>query len=220
VPSRRSLLAAGGAAASAALAGCGAIAESPKGSPAAVRTNADLRPDDGQVVARASAEHVGCPRGDVELRAAAVEDPDRGLRCWTEVAVYPGAEECESDWYHDGVDATHAWVDLGPEGESFVAKTTSSVVYTDASDATARLQNTGNTEAGEWQVRLTERKHEHGEYAFRSTYAGATEFADGDELATVSVAVPLATSGLFGGESETITRTETLVYGETGDDGA
>lgn len=213
VPSRRSLLATGGTATVTALAGCAALS-SVEGSPANVQEHRDLRPDEGSVVARATAERAGCPRGDTELRAVAYERPDGDLYVLTTVEVNAGARRCNSDWRHGGIDATHDWSEVAAEAESFVTGTSSNVVYVDASDPEVRLRNTSNTEAGEWRVR---RASDDGgipeTYAFRSTYAGAKVGA-GDDLATVTAAVPLSTDGLFGGESETVTLSETLTYGE------
>lgn len=213
MPSRRSLLAAGGTATVTALAGCSAFA-SPEGSPANVQEHRALRPDEGSAVARTTAERAGCPRGDTELRAVAYEQSDGALQVLTTVAVHAGARRCNSDWRHDGTDTTHDWSEVASGDESFVAGTSSNVVYVDASDPEVRLRNTSNTEAGEWRVR---RASDDGgipeTYAFRSTYAGAA-VGTGDDLATVTAAVPLSTGGLFGGESETVTLSETLTYGE------
>lgn len=213
MPSRRSLLAAGGTATVTALAGCAAFSDT-EGSPANVQEHRDLRPDEGSVVARTATERTGCPRGDTELRATAYELPDGDLQVLTTVEVHAGARRCDSDWRHDGIDATHDWSAVASEDESFVTGTETNVLYADTSDPEVYLQNTGNTEAGEWGVR---RASDDGgvpeTYVFRSTYAGA-DVGDGDDLATVTAAVPLSTGGLFGGESETVTLSETLVYGE------
>lgn len=213
VPSRRSLLAASGTVAATALAGCSALA-GPEGSPANVQEHRDLRPEEGSVVARAAAERTGCPRGDIELQAVAYERPRGDLQALTTVEVHAGERRCDSDWRHDGIDTTHDWSGVPSEAESFVARTSSNVVYVDASDPEVHLRNTGNGEAGEWRVR---RASDDGgvpeTYAFRSTYAGA-DVGAGDDLATVTAAVPLSTGALLGGESEIETLSETLVYGE------
>jgi hypothetical protein len=213
VPSRRSLLAAGGTATVTALAGCAAFADT-EGSPANVQEHRDLRPDEGSIVARTATERTGCPRGDTELVAVAYERPDDDIQVLTTVEVHAGARRCDSDWRHDGIDTTHNWSEVTSEDESFVTGTGSNVLYADTDEPEVYLQNTGNTEVGEWGVR---RASEDGgvpeTYAFRSTYAGA-DVGAGDDLATVTAAVPLSTGGLFGGESETVTLSETLTYGE------
>lgn len=213
MPSRRSLLAAGGTATVTALAGCAAFADT-EGSPANVQEHRDLRPDEGSIVARTATERTGCPRGDTELVAVAYERPDDDIQVLTTVEVHAGARRCDSDWRHDGIDTTHNWSEVTSEDESFVTGTGSNVLYADTDEPEVYLQNTGNTEVGEWGVR---RASEDGgvpeTYAFRSTYAGA-DVGAGDDLATVTAAVPLSTGGLFGGESETVTLSETLTYGE------
>lgn len=213
MPSRRSLLAAGGTATVTALAGCAAFADT-EGSPANVQEHRDLRPDEGSIVARTATERTGCPRGDTELVAVAYERPDDDIQVLTTVEVHAGARRCDSDWRHDGIDTTHNWSEVTSEDESFVTGTGSNVLYADTDEPEVYLQNTGNTEAGEWGVR---RASDDGgvpeTYAFRSTYAGA-DVGVGDDLATVTAAVPLSTGGILGGESETATLSETLVYGE------
>jgi hypothetical protein len=212
VPSRRSLLAASTATVTA-LAGCAAFADT-EGSPANVQEHRDLQPDEGSVVARTATERTGCPRGDTELRAVAYELSDGDLQVVTTVEVHAGARRCDSDWRHDATDTTHDWSAVASEEESFVTGTETNVVYADTSDPEVRLRNTSNTEVGEWGVR---RASDDGgvpeTYTFRSTYAGA-DVGAGDDLATVTAAVPLSTGGPFGGESETVTLSETLVYGE------
>jgi hypothetical protein len=213
MPSRRSLLAASGTAAATALAGCSVLAGGPDGSAANVDEDRDLRPEGGDLVARAAAERIGCPRGDVELRATAHEGSDGDLQVLTGIEVRPGERGCDSDWRHAGVDATHDWSEVTAADESFVTGTETNVRYADTDDPEVRLENTSNTETGEWGVR---RASDDGgireTYAFRSTYAGATVGA-GDDLATVTAEVPFSTGGLLG-ESETVTLSETLVYGE------
>ena len=195
MPSRRSLLAAGGTATVTALAGCAAFADT-EGSPANVQEHRDLRPDEGSIVARTATERTGCPRGDTELVAVAYERPDDDIQVLTTVEVHAGARRCDSDWRHDGIDTTHNWSEVTSEDESFVTGTGSNVLYADTDEPEVYLQNTGNTEAGEWGVRR------------------ASDVGVGDDLATVTAAVPLSTGGILGGESETATLSETLVYGE------
>jgi hypothetical protein len=213
MPSRRSLLAAGGTATVAALAGCAALSDT-EGSPANVQEHRDLQPDEGSVIARTAADRTGCPRGDTDLRAVAHERPDGGLQVLTTVEVHAGARRCDSDWRHGGIDTTHDWSGVASEPESFVTGMTSNVAYADTSDSEVRLRNTSNTEAGEWRVRRASDDGDVPEtYAFRSTYAGA-DVGAGDDLVTVTAAVPLSTGGLFGGGSETVTLSETLTYDE------
>jgi hypothetical protein len=215
MPSRRSLLAASGTTVATALAGCSVLAGGPEGSPANVEEHRDLRPEDGEVVARTTAERVGCPRGDVEVSHTAYEaESDGDLQAVTTVAVRPGARGCDdSDWRHDGVDVTQAWrLDSGSDAAVTGAET--NVAYADTDDPEVSLQDTGNSERGEWRVRRASDDGDVRErYAFRSTYAGAAA-EPGDELVAVTVAVPFSTGGLLGGESETVTLSETLVYGE------
>jgi hypothetical protein len=214
MPSRRSLLAASGTAAATALAGCSALT-GPEGSAANVAEHRDLRPEDGSVVARTTAERIGCPRGDVEVRNVAYELPDGDLQTVTVIEVRPGARGCDdSDWRHAGTDVTQAWSQSIPGTDTVVTGSETNVRYADTDDPEVYLQNTGNSESGEWQVRRASDDGDVRErYAFRSTYAGAAVEA-GDELAAVTVEVPFSTGGLLGGDSETVTLSETLVYGE------
>jgi len=217
VPSRRTLLAASGTAVTA-LAGCAALGGGTEGSPANVREHRNLLPSDGSIVARVAAERTGCPRGDVELYAAVVERPTGDLQLVSAVEVRPGERRCESDWRHDGVDVAHSWPDLGAGTEAFVSDTTSNVVYTDDSDPEVQLRTTGNAETGEWRVRrASDDGGIHERYAFRSTYVGA-DVADGDELAVVTADVLRSAPGLLDAEADTVTRTETLVYGNIEDE--
>jgi hypothetical protein len=213
MPSRRSVLAASGATAATALAGCSAFG-GPDGSPANVEEHRDLQPEDGEVVARTTAQQIGCPRGDVELQAIAYEHSDGDLQVVTEMSVRPGERGCDSDWRHAGIDAIHDWSGVASAAESFVTGVETNVRYADTSDPEVHLENTGNTEVGEWGVRRASADGGIRErYAFRSTYAGAT-VGTGDDLATVTAEVPFSTGGLLGGESETVTLSETLTYGE------
>jgi hypothetical protein len=214
MPSRRSVLAASGTAAATALAGCSALG-GPDGSAANVEEDRDLRPEVASLVARTTAERVACPRGDVEVRNLAYEFETGDLQLVSIVEVRPGARGCDdSDWRHEGIDLSQAWSGLGPETEAAVAGFESNVRYADTDDPEVLLRTHGSAETPEWAVRRASDDGDVPErYAFRSTYVGAGAEA-GDELAAVTAAVPFSTGGLLGGESETVTRTETLVYGE------
>lgn len=220
MPSRRALLAATGTAAASAVAGCSTL-RTPDGSSAEVRSDRDLLPADGEPVADATADRTSCPRGDVELRAVGFELPEGALQVLTRIDVYPGTGECESDWTHDGIHITHDWRDLGLATRTAVTDTASNVVYTETA-GDVRFENTSDTETGEWQVRRSDGGGDIEEYRFRSTYtfddAGETNRApvdEGDELAEVTVEVPLSTAGPLSGGSEVVTLEETLVYGRT-----
>ncbi|WP_276259653.1 hypothetical protein [Haloglomus litoreum] len=214
MPSRRSVLAASGTAAATALAGCSALT-GPEGSAANVREDMDLRPEAASLVGRTTAESTRCPRGDVEVRNLAYEFDTGDLQLVTVVEVRPGARGCDdSDWVHEGIDLRQAWPGLGLETKSGVAGVETNVRYADTDDPEVRLRTTGDSETGEWRVRRASDDGDVPErYAFRSTYVGA-EVEAGDELAAVTTEVPFSTGGLLGGESETVTRTGTLVYGE------
>jgi hypothetical protein len=214
MPSRRAVLAAGGTAAATAVAGCSALG-GPEGSAANVEEHRDLRPEVAPRVARTTAERVSCPRGDVEVRHTAHELENGDHQLVTVAEVRPGARSCDdSDWHHDGIDVRHEWPDPDPDGEALVVGWASNVVYADTDDPEVRLRNTSSTETGEWRVRRASDDGDVPErYAFRSTYVGA-DVVSGDELAAVTAEVPFSTGGLLGGESETVTLSETLVYGE------
>lgn len=220
MPSRRALLATSGTAAATALAGCSALG-SPDGSPAEVRPGRDLRPEDAEVVARTTADRTGCPAGDVGLTAIGFELPDGDLQMLTKVDVFPGQQECGSDWDHDEVHVSHDWADPDPGTESLVMGTESNVIPTE-SGGEARLENTSNAETGAWRVHRVARPGDIEQYNFRSTYAsdgvGTGDGAlidEGEELGAVTAEVARSTGGLLGGDSETVTLSETLVYGDT-----
>lgn len=212
MPSRRSVLTASGAVTVAStLAGCaiGTTAGTP-----ATHANRTLQPQDASVVAGTGAELRDCPQGGLLFRARAYDTGQDELVVWTRVRVIPGRNrtDCESDWVQTGVDMVHDWSDLRPDGETGLSWA-ANVVPTDKASPEYNLRNTSDTRHARWQIRTRGSAAESTAlYEFRSTFGPANTIGDGDDLAELTVEVPVESGSLFG-DSETFSLTPTLTYG-------
>lgn len=211
MPSRRSLLAAGGTAATVTLPGC---SSGPDRTGWTFDQDRDLRPDDASVVARTRIERTDCPHGAVEFEAVAYDPGTDDLVLVTRPEVVPGVnlDECEGEWGQEGVDVTHDWSGLVSGSDTRVSRT-SDLVPVNRPGGQYGLQDRSDIAGGiaRWTVR-TAAPESTVPYAFRSTYGPADGVGAGDELADISVEVPLSSGGLLGG-SETLSLSTTLTYG-------
>lgn len=209
------LVGCGTAAGLAALGGC-SIGSS-EGTPAAL-SQRDLQPEAASVVARTQAEVADCRQGAVQLKAVGYDpDNDRDeIGIWTRARVYPGRNlrDCESDWVQQGIDMDHDWSDLQPDTKASV-NWDSNIAYADEASARYTLMNTSARRHARWQVRTQEQVAESNTtYEFRSTLRPIDGVGDGDDLADITLHAPMSSSGLFG-DSETLSLSRTLTYGET-----
>lgn len=213
--SRRSLLATGGVLANTALAGCSLL--SSDGTPAEFRQTVDLKPADASVVARARDDAIGCPKGDVELRATVFERQEPSeLVLLSAIDVYPGRTECKTDWVHNAMELDHDWGTGDFANSGFITGSESNVVFTDTSDPPARIENSSSSTVGRWRVELTPPATEHVEYIFQSPFRGASSVSDGDHLADVRFDSQTSKGWLR--DSDVFSVDATLTHGEVADE--
>ncbi|MFC6952003.1 hypothetical protein [Halorubellus litoreus] len=215
MPSRRAVLGAGSLAAATGLAGCSALGSS-SGEPARFGRGATA-PADPELVALDDARSGGAPRGELESSTAAFERADGSLVVVSFHRVRSGASAFGSEWRYANVRGEHDW--RGVDGEVTAAETNMTTVDADSPDAAFRLASETSDRLRSWTVTLPEPSSQGVAYRFRTTFAPATEFTDGDALATIRGRTKLTDGSLLDG-TEKVDATLELVYGDTTTDGS
>lgn len=210
MPSRRAVLGAGSLAAASGLAGC-AASGSESGEPARFGRGATA-PADPELVALDDARSGSGPRGVLESSTAAFERADGSIVVVSFHRVRSGASAFGSDWRYAAVRGEHDWT--AAEGAVTAAETNMTTVDADSPDAAFRLASETGDRLRSWRVELPEPSTQGVAYRFRTTFDPASEFADGDALATVRGRTRLTDGSLLDG-TETADATLELVYGDT-----
>jgi hypothetical protein len=213
MPSRRTVLSAGGLALASGLAGC---AGSSPGVTATIRGSGPDVPDpeNAPVVARTRerSDDDGCPQGLLRASGRVHErtrdgGPDE-LVLATAFDVITGESGCSSGWGQAGIDVTHDWGDGDVAGT--LTTNGSNVVPTDG-DGQATLERRHDTTLGDWRVHLTPATQSTMTYGFVSRFEPSGSPSGGDALAQIRGAASVE-KGWF--SSGTLGANSVLTYGQ------
>ncbi|WP_323674596.1 hypothetical protein [Halorubellus sp. PRR65] len=208
---RRSVLGVGALAGASALAGCSVLGSESEGTPARFGRGATA-PADPELVALDDARAGSGPRGVLESSTAAFERADGTLVVVSFHRVRSGASAFGSDWRYANVRGEHDWT--AADGRVTAAETNMTSVDADSPDAAFRLAASTGDRTRSWRVVLPEPSTQGVAYRFRTTFDPATEFTDGDALATIRGGTRLTDGSVLDG-TQTVDATLELVYGDT-----